>query len=116
MPRAARRRCTGSPTCPALLPAGARFCPRHAQEYEARRGTREDRGYGAAHERERARWQRRIDAGEDVRCADGCGTRILGTAWHLGHSEDRSVWLGPQTIACNLRDAGRRGAARSNRT
>jgi hypothetical protein len=40
---------------------------------------------GAAHQRERADWQRRMDAGEVVECRR-CKLRILpGEPWDLGH-------------------------------
>jgi len=99
----ATRRC---PRCPRLIPAGTRYCPTHQAEYEAGRGTPTQRGYGTTHRTTRTQWQARIDAGEPIYCADGCGARIIGTAWHLGHSADRSSYIGPQTIACNTREGG----------
>ena len=112
----AGRRCPGRTVdaagrevgCPVILKGRERYCPRHARTYEQRRGTPTQRGYGAGHRALRAAWQARIDAGEDVRCADGCGARIVGTDWHLGHTEDRSDYLGPQTVGCNTADGGRR--------
>jgi 5-methylcytosine-specific restriction protein A len=46
-PFAAARPCR-NPTCPALIRSG-RFCPEHAREYEARRGSPSSRGYDARH-------------------------------------------------------------------
>jgi len=100
--------------CPTLIPKTARYCTEHARDYEARRGTPTQRGYDQAHRTERARWQARIDRGDLVMCADGCGRRITGIAWHLGHTEDRTGYVGPQTIACNTADGGRRGADVTN--
>lgn len=105
----AGRRCPGQ-RCPTILTGTERYCPTHAREYETRRGTPVQRGYGAEHRALRAEWQQRIDAGEIVMCADGCGTPITGRTWHLGHAEDRSAYLGPQTVRCNTEDGGRRGA------
>ena len=106
----AGRRCPGK-GCPTIITNGARYCPTHAREYEQRRGTRQQRGYGHEHQMLRAEWQRRIDSGEVITCADGCGTRITGRDWQLGHDHLRGGYLGPQTIAHNTSDGGRRGAA-----
>lgn len=114
MPTAPRRTCTGSPTCPVLLPAGTRYCPHHARQYEGRRGSTTARGYGMAHKMLRARWQRRIDSGEVVVCAT-CPARITGSAWQLGHDHERGGYLGPQCVRCNARDGGRRGRAAQGR-
>jgi len=115
----AGRRCPGRDrigerivACPTILIHGEPYCPRHTRA----RGTRQQRGYGTTHDALRADWQRRIDSGEIIHCADGCGARITGTRWQLGHTADRLSYLGPQTIACNERDGGRRGAHLSNAT
>ena len=101
----AKRRCA---RCPTTVPAGTRLCSPCSQTHERERGSRHERGYGQQHVRERARWQTRIDAGEVIYCADGCGTRITGTIWDLGHTDDRSGYLGPMTQAHNRSDGGRR--------
>jgi hypothetical protein len=98
------------PGCPALIPAGARYCPTHAREYETRRGTRQARGYDARHNALRADWQRRIDRGERVVCAT-CPTVLTGRTWDLGHADDRRAYIGPQCLPCNRGDGGRRGRA-----
>lgn len=103
----AKRPCP-KPGCPTLIPPGARYCPQHEREHEQARGTRQQRGYDSAHVKLRAAWQARIDAGEDIRCADGCGTRITGRTWDLGHTDDRRGYLGPMTQAHNRADGGRR--------
>lgn len=112
----AGRRCPGkderdgrSVACPTILTNGERYCTRHARAYEQRRGSARQRGYDTTHDALRAAWQRRIDAGEDVRCADGCGTKITGRMWQLGHDHQRGGYLGPQTIAHNTSEGGRRG-------
>ena len=84
------------------------------------------RGYGADHQRLRRAWQQRITDGEPIRCAcarpecrhhDGqCPTTLAGTAWDLGHTDDRTAWTGPECIPCNRSAGGRNGnrAARAN--
>ncbi|GAA1714432.1 hypothetical protein GCM10009809_08260 [Isoptericola hypogeus] len=106
------RRCP-VPACPVVLTNGERYCTEHAREYERRRGTRKRRGYSSAHVARRDRWQRRIDAGEVVRCTQ-CGVRLVGGDWQLGHDHERGGYLGPQCVACNASDGGRRGAATTN--
>lgn len=67
-----------------------------------RQGSTPDRGYGIAHKRQRAAWEPKVKRG-DVRCAR-CGERItLDQAWDLGHSDDRTVWTGPEHATCNRR-------------
>ncbi len=117
----AGRRCPGATTlpdgrrqaCPVILTNGERYCPKHARDYERRRGTRQARGYGATPDRARALWQGRIDHGETVRCVT-CGVQLHGRAWDLGHTEDRARYLGPQCEPCNRGDGGSRGARMTN--
>lgn len=119
----AGRRCPGRDAgpggqpraCPTILTRGQRYCPRHARAREARRGARQERGYDAEHDKQRASWQDRIDRGERVVCAT-CPTVLTGRAWQLGHDHEHGGYLGPQCVPCNAADGGRRGAlaARSN--
>lgn len=118
----AGRRCPGrdevdgrTRACPTILTKGERRCARHAKAYEERRGSSTARGYGTAHQRLRAAWQRRIDEGEHVVCAT-CPTVITGRAWQLGHDHVNGGYLGPQCVDCNASDGGRRGAAATNGT
>ena len=78
--------------------------------------TTSQRGYGTAHQRERARWKPQVDAGL-VQChaqqhKPECmarGTWLLpGLPWDLGHTEDRTGWTGPEFAGCNRADGGRR--------
>lgn len=97
-----------------ILTHGERYCPQHAREYERRRGSTAKRGYGSRHQRLRASWQRRINAGEHVVCAT-CPTVITSTtSWQLGHDHERGGYLGPQCTPCNTSDGGRRGARTRN--
>lgn len=86
-----------------------------------------ERGYGTAHQRERARWQRKLDSGLVIECARA----VIGeckhpedlidatTRWDLGHSDDRTEWTGPEHVDCNRRAGGANGnreRARRNET
>lgn len=74
-----------------------------------------DRGYGAAHRRERARWAALLESDGPVPCAKGCGRLIHhGSRWDLGHTDDRTGWTGPECIPCNRGAGGRNGAAVTN--
>lgn len=77
------------------------------------KATPASRGYGAAHKAERRRWKTIVDSGRAV-CAR-CGKPIAaGSAWDLGHSDDRSRWTGPEHASCNRRAGGRNGARVTN--
>ena len=73
------------------------------------------RGYGSSHQRLRAAWVARVEAG-GVICAR-CGFGIApGAKWDLGHSDvDRAEYTGPEHARCNRRAGGRAGAAASRR-
>jgi hypothetical protein len=97
------------PGCPTLVQADAPRgrCPQHRREWDKARGTRTNRGYGPDHQRLRATWQARIDAGEHITCWR-CGTTLTGRTWHLGHDDhDRATYRGPECAPCNLSAAGR---------
>ena len=103
----ARRACleTG---CPKLIPhPGPSRCRKHRRQRERDRGTRQERGYDAAHDRLRKKWLPKVRAGR-VACAR-CGHTIRpGQRWDLGHHDnDRSVYTGPEHEACNRAVAGR---------
>ena len=78
------------------------------------------RGYGAAHQRERAKYEQRMARGETFVCArsavDDCSHPhdliTSATAWDLGHSDDRATWTGPEHVDCNRR-AGQRNSTSS---
>jgi hypothetical protein len=72
-----------------------------------------DRGYTTAHDRERARWVPKVDAGL-VDCAR-CHEHIEpGRPWDLGHNDERTEWTGPEHRVCNRRAGGRNGARVTN--
>lgn len=84
--------------CPELID-GTR-CPDHTRTQDQARGTRQQRGYGAAHDRLRAKWARKVATGQ-VNCAR-CGKRISPLEpWDLDHTDDRSGYLGPSCRGCN---------------
>ena len=98
----------GQGRCPtaALIPKDQRRCPHCARAYERARGSSRERGYGSDHRATREAWQSRIDAGDAISCWR-CGVLLIGTAWHLDHTDDRTGYHGPACIACNLSAAGK---------
>lgn len=66
-------------------------------------------GYGKAHKRLRAQYAARMRAGERFRCWR-CGLLINPVGpWDLGHDDaDRSLYRGPEHVACNRADTRRR--------
>jgi hypothetical protein len=110
MPRA--KRVCSRPGCPNLVDRGR--CPDCARDADRARGTRQQRGYDATHDRLRARWAPLVAA---VRvhchaavCVEQGGRLILpGQPWDLGHTDDRAGWTGPEHATCN-RSAGGKAA------
>ena len=93
--------------CPRLIPSGSR-CAQCARLRDRARGTRQERGYDAAHDRLRANYQQRMDRGERFACWR-CNKPINPQAWVLGHDDfDRSIHRGPECPACNYATSGRR--------
>ena len=82
------------------------------RERTATRPTTTEQGYGAAHQKLRAKWAPAV-AGGGVFCAR-CGGRIdPGEPWDLGHDdEDRSRYAGPEQSLCNRRTATHRADRR----
>ena len=86
--------------CPTTTDPGKSRCHQHERARDKARGTRQQRGYDTAHERERERWQPYVEAGI-VACSK-CGRLIQpGTPWDLGHNDQRTTWTGPEHAACN---------------
>ena len=94
-------------------------CAEHTRDRDSARGSRQSRGYDGAHDRERASWQRRLDAGARILCWRAlhpelarvpCKTPKLPidpSDWHLGHADDdRSRTMGPEHAGCNLHAVG----------
>jgi hypothetical protein len=82
-------------------------CTTHTRAKDRARGTRQERGYDAAHDALRASYQRRMDAGERFLCWR-CAIPITPARWHLGHDDtDRSTYRGPECVPCNTAVSGR---------
>ena len=58
------------------------------------------RGYGWEHQKARAEWAVRVEAGE-CNCTRCGGWVEPGTAWHLDHDDLRTGYLGAAHAACN---------------
>ncbi|MGO9098860.1 MAG: hypothetical protein ACLP9Y_05240 [Mycobacterium sp.] len=77
--------------------------------------TTSERGFGRAHQQERTRVKKLVDAGA-AKCSR-CGHRIApGQAWHLDHADTtdahrRGLYRGPSHAHCNLAARNRRQAA-----
>ena len=77
----------------------------------ATRPTTTQRGYGAAHQRKRAEYQAKVDAG-GAKCWRCHKPVNPGDEWHLGHDDyDRSKYKGIECPQCNLGVGGKAGAA-----
>ena len=95
------------PDCPVLTDRTR--CLDHTRSKDRERGTRQQRGYDAAHDREARAWRESIRRGERVLCWR-CGQPITDPDdCHLGHDDhDRSITRGPEHgRACNLSAAGK---------
>lgn len=94
------------PGCHELVESGK--CQAHRREYDKRRGTREERGYGAQHKATRAAL---LPEAYGQPCIH-CGERM----WphedlHLDHTEDRTGYRGIVHARCNTSEGARRGNA-----
>lgn len=103
MARAAR--ICPKPGCPKIV--ARRYCADHDREYEAKRGSREQRGYGHSHRKARAALVADVQRGA-VTCVL-CGLAIQpDEPWHLDHTPDRNDYRGPAHAKCNTSDGGKR--------
>jgi hypothetical protein len=75
-------------------------CTTHTKANDKARGTRQQRGYDAAHERLRTRWAPKVATGT-VHCARCLGRITALDEWHLDHTDDRTGYLGPSHALCN---------------
>ena len=80
------------------------------------RRTTAQRGYGTAHQRERAKWERRVATGTVTcwRCIErgiphDQALITPGEPWDLGHNDDdRNRYNGPEHRRCNRGEPSRR--------
>jgi hypothetical protein len=88
---------TGTLRCPA--------CQKTATQKRNARAPRAGRGYDAAHDRERRRWEPVVAAGNGWCTQRECleETRYIapGAPWDLAHNEDRTGYKGPAHRRCN---------------
>ena len=108
-------RVCAEPGCPELSTNPR--CATHTREVDRARGTRQQRGYDAEHDRLRTRWKPKVDRGT-VHChAEVCVEPIRlilpGARWDLGHTADRTAWTGPEHSRCNRVAGGKAAHARS---
>ena len=92
-------RVCSTPKCPELIDHAGR-CAKHQREYEAKRGTKTERGYGAEHQALRKQWTPRVATGT-IRCARCHELIRKGQTWALDHRDDRTGYLGPSHARCN---------------
>jgi hypothetical protein len=82
-------------------------CPKHTREKDKARGTRQERGYGAEHDAERARWAPIVATG-GVKCWRCQVLLDPSEPWDLGHDDhDRSTYRGPECLRCNRATSAR---------
>lgn len=100
-----RAKVCAEPGCPEIGPE--RLCAAHRRAREVKRGSRQARGYGAAHEALRRRYAPFVARGK-VTCWR-CGLKIEPTEpWDLGHDDDdRARYTGPEHVRCNRATASR---------
>lgn len=91
--------------CPVLTTGS--YCDTHQAERDRARGTTKQRGYSGEHQSRRAAIILAMSQGATVLCID-CSVVLMPKTLHLGHTDDRSGYRGPQCSTCNDSDAGRR--------
>ncbi|GIF14801.1 hypothetical protein FHX34_103510 [Actinoplanes teichomyceticus] len=95
--------------CPELTPGGP--CAEHRRQREQRRGTRQQRGYDAAHDGLRRQWAPMVERGEvdchEVVCLMPDRRILPGQDWHLCHDRKTGKHRGPGHARCNTSEGGR---------
>lgn len=92
------------PGCPTLTRSG--LCPTHTRQVDRKRGSRQQRGYDAAHDRKRRTLVANADAGTVAYAR--CGELIKqGEPWDLGHDDSRAGYRGAEHVRCNRATMGR---------
>lgn len=92
--------------CPVLTARS--YCDEHQAERDRARGTTKQRGYSGRHQSTRAEIVAAMEQGTVIRCVT-CTSILTPDTFDLGHTDDRTGYVGPQCAnKCNRRDAGRR--------
>ena len=94
--------------CGLLVAAGVRDarCDEHRRARDKARGSRAERGYGAAHQATRAEL---LPLAYGTRCPHCDEFMFPHHDLHLDHTEDRTGYVGIVHAYCNTSDAARRG-------
>ena len=97
-------RVCNEPGCPELTDQPK--CETHKAQVERDRGTRQQRGYDLAYDKNRKTQATKVAKGRVI--CWSCGHRISPLEpWHNGHCEnDRTVIHGPEHPNCNLGHVG----------
>lgn len=98
------KRVCADPGCPTLTDTTR--CTEHTRAKDKARGTKQQRGYDATHDRERTRWRKLINT-RGATCARCAAPIQPGEPFHLDHTSDRGSYLGPSHPECNLSAAGK---------
>lgn len=105
----ARMRVCAQPGCPTLTTA--RRCDEHRAQVERTRGTRQQRGYDAAHDRLREWWRPKVELGgvhcHEPVCLMPARLILLGQAWDLVHDRETGKHRGPGHAKCNRSEGGK---------
>lgn len=100
------KRICAEPGCPELT--NTTRCPDHTRQHDRARGTRQQRGYNAAHDATRRASIAKLNAGQTLTCWRCNGPITTVADLHIGHDDhDRSITRGDEHARCNLQAAGR---------
>lgn len=69
-----------------------------------------EKGYGAAHQAERRKWQAKINLGS-VPCSRCQEPVTASDPWELDHDDTKQGYLGPAHTTCNRAAGGRKSRA-----
>jgi hypothetical protein len=93
-----------------VLVRGRSRCPTHERQHDRARGTRQQRGYDAAHDALRAQLVATYHPADPCpRCRQPLGGEVARL--DLMHNEDRSDWLGLGHASCNRATVSPKGPA-----
>lgn len=105
------KRVCAEPGCPTLTDTTR--CLDHTRDHDRARGTRQQRGYDAAHDATRRASVAKLAAGRTLTCWRCSQPITSADELHIGHDDhDRSITRGDEHRACNLKAAGRISSVR----